>query len=99
MPVLIRKPDGTDVAFHPIGTNAICALEESLGITFGEILAAIGVTGMETWSLRITREFLKACAVEPITVEAVGDLIDVVGFEPVGAAVNQLIVPAQVANG
>lgn len=94
-PITLTKPDGTTIAFTPLGTNGICALEEQLGLTFGEIMVAIGVTGVERWSLRITRVFLQACAPAGTTVEAIGDLIDDIGFDGVGAAVNGLIEPAR----
>jgi len=102
--VKLTKSDGTVVEFKAIGTNAICDLEDRLGLTFGEIMTAIGVTGLDRWSLRVTREFLLACQVpgksgaEPSLLD-IGDLIDYVGFEGIGAAVNGLILPARQREG
>ena len=93
--ISLTNREGAAIAFKPIGTNAICLLEEQLGLTFGEIMAAIGVTGLDRWSLRVTRQFLQACAPAGTTIEAIGDLIDHVGFDGIGDAVNGLIVPAQ----
>ena len=93
--ISLTTTDGRSIAFMPLGTNAICALEEQLGLTFGEILRAIGVTGVERWSLRVTRQFLQACAPQGTTLEQIGHLIDDVGFDGIGAVVNGLIVPAQ----
>lgn len=93
--IRLTNSSGDWVEFKPLGTNAICGLEEQLGLTFGQIMAGIGVTGVEGWSLRTTRQFLQVAAVEDISVEAIGDLIDHVGFDGIADAVNGLILPAQ----
>ena len=86
---------GVTLELRPIGTNAICALEDQTGLTFGEIMQAIGVTGVDRWSLRVTRQFLQACAPAGTTDEQIGQLNDEIGFADIGAAVNGLIIPAR----
>lgn len=93
--ITLTTADGTAIALTPLGTNAICNLEEKTGLTFGQIMVAIGMTGMERWSLRTTRVFLQACAPPGTTIEQIGALIDDVGFDGIGVAVNGLITPAR----
>lgn len=98
--VTLTRSTGQVVVLTPMGTNALCAFEERTGLTFGALMAALGITDSEgsiprTWSLLITRQFLQACAPEGASVEAMGTLIDDIGFEGIGAAVNRLIAPAR----
>ncbi len=93
--VTLTTSTGVRLALRPLGTNAICDLEEKTGLTFGQIMVAIGMSGMERWSLRTTRVFLQACAPPGTTIEQIGALIDDVGFDGIGVAVNGLITPAR----
>ncbi len=98
-PITLTRSDGSTVQFTPLTYNAIVQLEEALGLTFGEIMAAIGVDGTARWSLRITRQFLAACGPKDLSLEDIGTLVDDIGFEGVGAAVNGLIWPARHRHG
>ena len=93
--VTLTTSTGRIVHLTPMDTNALCAFEERTGLVFGALMASLGVAGMEHWSLRITRMFLQACAMDGTTLESMGELIDDIGLEGIGAAVNQLITLAR----
>lgn len=97
--ISLARSDGTTIEFTPIRTNGLCALEETLGLTFGEIMTGLGINGVDRWSLNVTRQFLAACAPQGTSVETIGDVIDDVGFDGIGNAVNGLIWPARILHG
>lgn len=93
--ISLTKPDGTPMAFKPIGTNAMCAFEAQYGPDFGPLLSALGCDGtLDKWSLSTTRKFLLFCAVDDTTLEVIGDVMDHSGYVAVSKAVNELVVPA-----
>lgn len=83
---------------RPIGTNEICALEEQTGKVFGQLMIEVGVFGIERVSLSTVRGFIKYCLLTPLDDTQVGALIDEVGFTGISAAINKLVIPAQVAT-
>lgn len=102
-PIAVALPDGRTVAFAPLGTNTICALETALHLVFGEIVSALGVDGLGRWSLTVTRHVLHAAHVaatpverDRLSLEEIGVLIDALGFDGIGPIVNDLILPARV---
>ena len=95
-PITLQSPSGKTATLMPLGFNDLCAFEEKTGLTFGALMAALGVSGQNAWSLKVTRTFLRECHVEPKpTDEEIGTLVDEIGFEGIGAAVNGLIWPAR----
>ena len=95
MDAITLTANGTTYTLTPLGTNALCALEERLGKDFGTILREIGALGVEHMRLTTVRIFLQACLTEPRSEAAIGDLIDALGFDGIATAINGLIVPAR----
>lgn len=64
------------------GTNAICAVQDELNLSLGEILKQFDHDKLD---MRTIRTMVKCAVVEPkgVTAEQVGDFIDDVGFEAV----------------
>lgn len=89
--------NGKTYTIHPLGTNELCALEDRLGKNFGTLMSEIGAFGMEGMRLATVRLFLLECLAEAedMDEQAIGDLIDAIGFDGVSAAVNGLVWPAR----
>lgn len=67
-----------------------------MGLSFGQLLAKLGVGSAEQWSVATTRRFFQYCAHGPVTptLEDIGDLFDHQGFERISEVLNMLIAPA-----
>lgn len=88
--------EGRAFHFEPIGTNALCRIEDELGLHFGRLLAELGVFGEAAWKLSTTREFFRRCSVPEVAPEdvgAIGNLIDDLGFDKVSQVLSMLIAP------
>ncbi len=94
--VELIAPDGEVYQLRSIGTNELCDIEEQLGTLFGQLMIEIGVFGIERVKIRTLRAFIRRSLVTPLEDDQVGALIDRVGFDGISAAINKLIVPAQV---
>jgi hypothetical protein len=94
--VEVKAANGHVFTLQPLGTNAICRLEEELGKPFGELMSELGVLGVGQMRLTTVRAFLRRALVgAELTPDAVGDLIDAVGFDGISSAINGLIAPAR----
>lgn len=94
--ITLTGPNDKSYTFTPLGTNALCDLEERLGKNFGTVMSEIGAIDLEHMRLSTVRVFLQVCLGEPIVPEQeIGALIDHLGFDGISAAINGLIVPAR----
>jgi hypothetical protein len=90
--ITLTRTDGTTVTLRKVGTNAMVALEESLGRPFGTLLLEVGAVSFAQIQLATVRAVLHAAIVSdtPWTLAQVGDLIDDVGIDHVATAINQV---------
>jgi hypothetical protein len=78
---------GADVYTLRFSTNAICSLEDDLGMGINEIGGLLGDPA--NFRMSTFRTIVKACVVGNVTHEQAGDIIDAAGLEAVGAAIGK----------
>ncbi len=88
MDAVTLSANGKTYTLRPLGTNALCALEERLGKPFGTLMSEIGVLGIEQMHLSTVRIFLQECLADPTPETEIGDLIDAVGFDGISKKIN-----------
>lgn len=85
--------NGKTYVLTPQGTNALCALEDCWGKSFGVLMSELGVLGLEQMRLSTVRLFFQECMTDKPTETEIGNLIDALGFDGISKAVNGLILP------
>jgi len=93
MDAITLSANNRNYILTPQGTNALCALEERWGKSFGALMSELGVLGIEHMRLSTVRLFFQECMHDKPTETDIGDLIDALGFDGISKAVNGLIVP------
>lgn len=78
---------GDSVYTLRFSTNAICSLEDDLGVGINELGEKMGDPSQ--FKLSMLRSIVRACLTDKVTAEAAGNIIDAAGIEATGEAIGK----------
>lgn len=78
---------GERIVMLRFSTNAICTLEDDLGVGINELGGQMG--DPSKFKLSMLRSIVRACMTDKVTPEEAGDIIDAAGIEATGEAIGK----------
>lgn len=78
---------GDTIVTLRFSTNAICSLEEDLGVGINEL--GEKMSDPSQFKLSMLRSIVRACVTEEVSPQEAGDIIDAAGIEATGEAIGR----------